>query len=105
MRHMSVFAVTKVRTGPLERVTDVLRGVVDTKSNRWVSAEVVAPVAEVLDAIHNGDQVVALFAAADGHLPQRQFAVLKHADGSESIALDGPSMPGREIHHMDQLDP
>ena len=100
---MSVFAVSKVRTNGEGYVTDVFWGVVDTKSNRWVSPEVEAPVVEVLDAIHNGDQVVALFPATHGHLPERQFVVMQHAGGRVSIALDGPSTPACEIQDMDQL--
>ncbi|MBC7703204.1 MAG: hypothetical protein H7274_04555 [Rhodoferax sp.] len=100
---MSVFAVSKVRTNGEGYVTAVFWGVVDTKSNRWVSPEVEAPVVEVLDAIHNGDQVVALFPATHGHLPERQFVVMEHAGGQMSIALDGPPTPAREIQDMDQL--
>ena len=102
---MSVFAVSKVRTDGAGYVTDVFWGVVDTKSNRWVSPEVAAPAAEVLAAIHNGDQVVALFPAADGHKPERQFVVKQHGGGRESLALDGRPTPEREIQDMDQLGP
>ena len=102
---MSVFAVSKVRLDPSGSITDVLWGVVDTKSNHWVSPEVVAPVAEVLDAIHKGDHVVALFPAENGHLPERQFVAIRGGDGTESVGLGGPPNPAREIRHMDRLGP
>ena len=102
---MSVFAVSKVRTDSGGYVTDVFWGVVDTKSNRWVSPEVAAPVEEVLDAIDNGDQVVALFSATHGHMPGRQFVVIRNAGERPSIALEGPSTPAREIQDMDRLGP
>jgi hypothetical protein len=101
---MSVFAVAKVRLDSEEHVTHVVWGVVDTKSNRWVSPEVVAPVAEVLDAIHNGDQVVALFATTHGHVPGQAFVAIDHENGKEGIALDGASIPGREIQDIARLE-
>ena len=100
---MSVFAVSRVRLDPQGAVTDVLWGVVDTKSNHWVSPEVEAPVDQVLDAIRKADQVVALFPHADGHLPGRPFVAVTDANGREAIALEGPSEPGRELGDMDQL--
>lgn len=100
---MSVFAVSKVRTDAEGTITDVFWGVVDTKSNRWVSPEVAAPAAEVLDALHNGDQVVALFPATHGYQPERQFVVMQHSGGRESLALEGRPTPEREIQDMDQL--
>ena len=102
---MSVFAVSKVRMDREGFVTDVLWGVVDTKSNRWVSPEVIAPVSEVLDTIRNGDQVVALFPGTHGHMPERQFVVMEYGHGKESIALDGPPDAAHEIHGMDRLEP
>jgi hypothetical protein len=101
---MSVFAVSKVRVDREGLVTDVLWGVVDIKSNQWVSPEVLAPVSEVVDAIKKGDHVVALFPAIGGHLPERQFVVFANASGVESIALDGPLSPGREIRDIDKID-
>lgn len=100
---MSVFAVSKVRLDPDGRVTDVLWGVVDTKSNRWVSPEVVAPVSEVVDAIHKGDRVYALFPTPHGHSPERQFMVVDYASGWETVALTGPPTREHEIHHMDKI--
>jgi hypothetical protein len=99
----SVFAVTKVRLDSAGRITHVLWGLVDTKSNRWVSPEVEAPVAEVVDAIHNGDQVFALFATTHGHIPGQAFVAVDHPNGQEGIELDGAATPGHEIHDIATL--
>ena len=102
---MSVFAVSRVRLDSQGAVTDVSWGVVDTKSNHWVSPEVEAPMDQVIDAIRKGDQVVALFPHADGYLPGRPLVAVTDANGREAVALEGPSEPGRELHDMDQLNP
>ena len=101
---MSVFAVSKVRLDVDGRVTDVLWGVIDKKSNRWVSPAAVAPVAEVVEAIHNGDQVLALFPTNGGRVPEREFEVVEFDDGTETIELDGFNAPAPEIRDMVQLD-
>jgi hypothetical protein len=101
---MSVFAVSKVRLDVDGRVTDVLWGVIDKKSNHWVSPAALAPVAEVVEAIHNGDQVLALFPTNDGRLPEREFEVVEFDDGTETIELDASNAPAPEIRNMVQLD-
>ena len=101
---MTVYAVSRVRLDKDGRVTDVLWGEVDTKTNQWATAESVAPVVEVVDAIHAGDQVFALFPTTHGHLPERRFIVVDYDSGWETIALDGPSTFEREIHDMDRLE-
>lgn len=63
-----LFEVSKVRIGLDGHVSDLLRGEVDAGSDRAVGARVVATAAEVVDAIHDGAQVEAVF-AAKGHLP------------------------------------
>jgi hypothetical protein len=102
---MNVFAVSKVRLDPDGRVTDVLWGRVDTQRNDWAEAESVAPVAEVVRAIHDGAQVFALFPSEHGHLPERRFMVVDYDNGWETIALDGPPTHEREIHDMERLAP
>jgi len=102
---MSVYAVSKVRRDKDGRVTAVLWGEVDIKTNRWATPESVAPVVEVVGAIHAGDQVFALFPTTHGHLPERRFIVVDYDNGWETIALDGVSTHEREIHDMDQLEP
>lgn len=101
---MSVFAVSKVRLDVDGRVTDVLWGVIDKKSNHWVSPAALAPVAQVVDAIHNGDQVIALFPTNGGRLPEREFEVVEFDDGTETIELDAFNAPAPEIRDMVQLD-
>lgn len=97
------FEVSKVRIGPDGHVSDVLWGEVDAGSDRTVGSRVVATAAEVVDAIHDGAQVEAVF-AAKGHLPERLFVIFLHADGRECIALDGPPSPGRNVTDLDSLD-
>ena len=102
---MSVFAVSKVRLDVDGRVTDVLWGVIiDKKSNHWVSPAALAPVAEVVEAIHNGDQVLALFPTNGGRLPEREFEVVEFDDGTETIELDASNSPAPAIRDMVQLD-
>jgi hypothetical protein len=101
---MSVFAVSKVRLDVDGRVTDVLWGVMDKKSNRWVSPATLAPVAEVVEAIHNGDQVLAVFSSNGRELPEREFEVVEFDDGTETIELDAANAPAPEIRDMLQLD-
>jgi hypothetical protein len=85
-------------------VTEVLWGVIDQKSNHWVSPAELAPVAELVEAVHNGDQVLALFPANDGRLPEREFGVVEFDDGTETIELDASNAPAPEIRDMVQLD-
>jgi hypothetical protein len=101
---MSVFAVSKVRLTNDGRVTDVLWGVIDKKSNHWVSPAALAPVAEVVEAIHNGDRVLAFFPSNDGRLPEREFEVVEFDDGTETIELDAANAPAPENRDMVQLD-
>lgn len=102
---MRVFAVSKVRLDKEGRITAVFWGRVSTRTNRWASPEVVAPVIDVVKAIHSGDPVFALFATTHGHLPDRRFMVVDYDNGWETIALDGPSTHEREIHDMQRLEP
>ena len=97
------FEVTKVRIGPDGHVSEVLWGEVDAGSNRVVGARVVATAAEVVDAIHDGAQVSAVFASKD-LLPERRFVVVEHNDGRECIAFEGPPSPGRNVDDIDRLD-
>ena len=101
---VSAFAVSKVRLDVDGRVTDVLWAVIDKKSNHWVSPAALAPVAEVVEAIHNGDQVLALFPTNGGRLPEREFEVVEFDDGTETIELDAANAPAPDIRDMVQLD-
>jgi len=97
------FEVSKVRIGPDGHVSDVLWGEVDAGSDRDVGARVVATAAEVVDAIHDGAQVSAVFSAGD-HLPERAFVIVEHQDGRECIAFDGAPSPGRNVTDLGSLD-
>jgi hypothetical protein len=97
------FEVSKVRIGADGHVSDVLWGEVDASSDRMVSARVLATAAEVVDALHDGAQVAAVFPSLD-RLPERSFVVVEHADGRECIAFEGVPSPGRNLSDMDRLD-
>jgi hypothetical protein len=102
-RSMKTYAVTQVRLDADGRVTHVRWGEVDTAANDWAAPERVAPVGEVVRAIHSGAQVFALFPSTHGHLPDRRFRVVDYDSGWETISLDGPSTFEREVHDMDRL--
>ena len=102
-RVMNVFAVSKVRLDKDGRVIAVFWGRVNTETNQWATAEVVAPVREVVEAIHAGDQVFALFPSTHGHVPDRQFMAVEYDNGWETIVLDGPPVDEREVHDMQML--
>ena len=95
-------AVSRVRLDLRRRITDVVWGQIDPEANAWLTDEAFAAVGEVVDALHAGDQVFALFPAEGGHLPERRFAVVMNDDGFETIALDSASAPGRGIDDMDR---
>jgi hypothetical protein len=94
------FEVSKVRLADDGHVSAVLWGEIDPASDREVGVRVVAPVADVVDAIHDGALVTAVFAAAARHLPQRRFSVVEHADGHECITLGDTRLPGRNLVDM-----
>ena len=70
---------------------------------RTAGPEVRAPVSDVVNAIHRGDQVFALFPSAHGHLPDRRFMTVSYDNGWETVALEGPPTHEREVHDMDRL--
>ncbi|MEO6973297.1 MAG: hypothetical protein ABI135_07765 [Rhodoferax sp.] len=98
------FEVSKVRIGADGHVSDVLWGEVGGKTDQDVGARVVVPVADVVDAIHDGAQVAAAFPALKGHVTERLFVVVERADGRECITLDGLPSPGRNLADMLKLD-
>ena len=97
------FEVSKVRIGADGHVSDVLWAEVDGSSDRAVGARVIATAAEVVDAIHDGARVAAVFPSKDS-LPERTFVVVEHDDGRECIAFEGASSRGRSVADMDSLD-
>jgi hypothetical protein len=98
------FAVSKVRLDDDGRVTGVLWGKVDIRKNDWAIPEVVAPVADVVDALDAGHPVFALFPSVHGHMPDRRFVAVDYDDGRRTIVLAGPTALEREVHDMDRLD-
>jgi hypothetical protein len=98
------FAVSKVQLDSDGRITDVLWGRVETNKNTWATPLALAPVAAVVGALRNGDQVFALFPSVHGHLPERRFVVADYDGGRNTIVLDGPTASEREVHDMDRLD-
>lgn len=98
-----VFEVSSIRLDAEGRVSAVLWDEVDRKSNRNVGGSVVVPVVDVVDAIHDGAEVAAMFSTADAQLPERWFVVLEHHDGRESVVLGGTSTPGRDLADMAKL--
>lgn len=102
-RPHGVYAVSKVGLDIDGRITHVQWGRVDTARNQWIGAEAVVAVADAVSALLAGDQVFALFASANGHLPERQFTSVDYADGRQTVVLQGPPIAGHEIHDMDRL--
>ena len=98
------FEVSKVRIGADGHVSDVLWVEVGGKSDQDVGERVVAPAAEVVDAIHDGAQVAAVFSSPKGRLPERLFVIVKHEDGRECIAFDDSPSPGRNLADMAKFD-
>jgi hypothetical protein len=82
-----VFAVSKVRLAESGTVTAVLWGEINAKSNLDVGPSVVAPVADVIDALHDGAQVAAVFPRSLGPMPDHAFEVVEHPNGIETIDL------------------
>jgi len=102
-RAHGVFAVSKVGLDLDGRITHVQWGRVDTANNQWIGTEAVVAVADAVAALQAGDQVFALFASANGHLPERQFTSVDYADGRQTVVLQGPPIAVHEIHDMDRL--
>jgi hypothetical protein len=97
------FEVSKVRIGPDGHVSDVLWAEVDAALDRRVGARVAATAAEVVDAIHDGAEVSAIFPSLD-RLPDRPFVVVEHSDGRECIAFEGAPSPGRNIADLELIE-
>jgi hypothetical protein len=98
-----VFAVSKLRLDSNGAVAEVLWAEANAKSNLGVGAPVRAPVSEVVDAIHAGHEVIALFEATQATEPERPFVIVDHSDGHETIIFDGPDVPGRGLQNIAML--
>jgi hypothetical protein len=98
------FAVSAVRLDTDGHVVDVLWAEVNEKSNLGVSAPVRGLASEVITAIHAGQHVLAVFPKASAPRPDRAFVVREHADGSETLALEGEDAPDRELGDLRVLE-
>ncbi|MEO6911105.1 MAG: hypothetical protein ABI158_09295 [Edaphobacter sp.] len=98
------FEVSKIRLDADGHVSDVLWTEMNTASNQAAYAAIVSPAAALVDAIHDGSQVAAVFSALEVHLPRRLFVIFEHEDGREYLVLDGPPVPGRNLPDMPGLD-
>ena len=85
-----VFAISKVRLKEAGSVTEVLWAEINARSNLDIGVSVVVPVADVIDAIHDGAQVSAVFPARFGAMPDYTFEVIEFTNGMETIDLVGP---------------
>ena len=90
------FEVSQVRLGGDGQVSEVMWVEVAAGPDHAVGVPVRASAAEVVDALHDGADVVAAFAARS-HMPERRFEVVPHEDGRASVVLAGPPSPGREL--------
>jgi hypothetical protein len=97
------FEVSKVRIDPDGHVSGVLWCEVDAGADRATGAPVEATAAEVVDAIHDGAYVAAVFSAKVS-LPERMFVVVEHTNGKERIVLDGAASSGRNLTDLGSLD-
>ena len=81
------FSISKIRLDPAGWPTHVLWGEVNAASDLDVGAQRVAPVAEVVDALHDGAEVAGVFLPPRVHTPEHLLVVTVRPDGSETIAL------------------
>ena len=99
-----VFAVSGIRLDGAGQVADVLWAEVNEKSNHEVSGAMRAAASEVITAIHAGQQVLAVFPKTHGDRPYRSFVVREHADGRETLALEGAQATERELGDITTLE-
>lgn len=99
------FEVSKIRLGADGHVSEVLWGQVNAGSDQNVGPRVVVPAAEVVDAIHEGASVVAVFPPSNPALLRRSFVVVEHPNGTECITFGDSSSPGGRLTDMDSLSP
>jgi hypothetical protein len=81
------FSISKIHLDPAGWPTHVLWGEVNAASDLDVGAQRVSPVADVVDAIHDGAAVYAVFLPPKVRSPDHILVVTERPDGSETIAL------------------
>lgn len=99
-----VFEVSEVRLAKDGQVLDVLWGEVNSASGLDVGAKIQTTAAEVMDAIHDGAVVVALFDTSEVHLRKRPFVIVLLPEGGERLVLAGPAVPGHELADLRRLE-
>jgi hypothetical protein len=62
---------------------------VHSKTPTHAETEMLSPVSDVVEAIHSGDQVVAVFPSRMLKMPDRAFKVVRLEDGRRVLALEG----------------
>ena len=95
-----LFEISRVRLGADGHISEVLWGAVDAATGHDLGPRAMATVAEVVEAIHDGAEVLAVFSASSRRLPERLFVVTPLEDGAPRIALDGAPSPGRDLADM-----
>ncbi len=98
------YAVSQVRLDDRQRVSEVVWSQVDSVSNRRLTDETRAPVADVVGVIYNGDSVFAVFHGQDGHVPRQRFMVAEHDDGNRSIVLEGVAGSASDLGAMSRIE-
>ncbi|MDE1949057.1 MAG: hypothetical protein KGL43_21995 [Burkholderiales bacterium] len=77
---------------------------VNPRADHVVNVRVLAPVADVVDALHDGARVVGLFAPGQGAVSRGDFQLVGHEDGRESIGFDAQALQGCGLLDMVELD-
>ena len=98
------YAVLQVRLDDRQRVSEVVWSQIDVVSNRRMTDETRAPVADVVGVISNGDPVFAVFRGRDGHVPRQRFVVAAHDDGSRSIVLEGVAGSASDLGAVSRIE-
>lgn len=100
-----VFEVSRVRLTADGQVLDVLWGEVNPASGLNVGAAVQATAAEVMDAIHDGAGVVALFNMSGSRLQKRPLVIVLQPEGGERLTFEGPPIQGNELVDLRRFEP
>jgi hypothetical protein len=88
---MTTFAIDGVRINPAtDRVTHVRWALVDPKTRDWLSPTAVVEVAEVVRAIHSGDDVWSLFTLGGIRFLGPKIQAVAHTDGHDGIDTSVP---------------
>lgn len=100
-----VFEVSRARLTAEGQVQDVLWREVNTASGLNVGAAVQATAAEVMDAIHDGAGVVALFKTSGSRLRKRPLVIVIQPAGGERLTFEGPPVQGSELVDLRRFEP